>query len=206
METRGIWMRGWRGVVLILVGILLGATLITPAVGHVGGSVNHLWGHLRPKADARYVKKADQNKIVRSARTAGVTAVLGTTDSTVNTLTIVAPAAGFVLVQADYNIFGTGCPCEGWFLLRDNVSGQLASNYKIVEHMEDGGYASGSMGWLFPVTAGTRTFDLRGFRGQGTTVSADGAAMQAIYVPYGSTGGSTLSPSGHAPRTATSTR
>jgi hypothetical protein len=29
----------------------------TPAGAHVGGTVNHLWGHLKPKADARYAKK-----------------------------------------------------------------------------------------------------------------------------------------------------
>ena len=28
----------------------------TPAGAHVGGTVNHLWDHLKPKADARYLQ------------------------------------------------------------------------------------------------------------------------------------------------------
>jgi hypothetical protein len=39
----------FRSFLLIVVGIFLGATLITPAVAHVGGSVTHLFGHLKPK-------------------------------------------------------------------------------------------------------------------------------------------------------------
>jgi hypothetical protein len=36
--------------------MILGILLIgTPAGAHVGGTVNHLWNHLRPKADKRYL-------------------------------------------------------------------------------------------------------------------------------------------------------
>jgi hypothetical protein len=35
---------GLRGVALIVIGIFMGATLITPAVAHVGGTISHLWG------------------------------------------------------------------------------------------------------------------------------------------------------------------
>jgi hypothetical protein len=52
--------RGWRGAALIVVGIFMGASLITPAVAHVGGTLNHLWSapnHIRDKGDARWVKK-----------------------------------------------------------------------------------------------------------------------------------------------------
>jgi hypothetical protein len=51
-------------VVLVLVGILMGASLLTPAVAHVGGSLNHLWGapgHIKAKVksygDSRWVQK-----------------------------------------------------------------------------------------------------------------------------------------------------
>jgi hypothetical protein len=52
--------KGWRGAALIVVGIFMGASLITPAVAHVGGTLNHLWGapnHIRDKGDARWVRK-----------------------------------------------------------------------------------------------------------------------------------------------------
>ena len=48
---------GWfrRGMVVVI-GILIGATLLTPAVGHVTSRVNHLWKqHIKAKTDARYV-------------------------------------------------------------------------------------------------------------------------------------------------------
>ena len=47
--------RRWKLVALLAAGIAIGVVLAaTPATAHVGGTVNHLWGHLRPKADARY--------------------------------------------------------------------------------------------------------------------------------------------------------
>src|SRR5918996_6279041 len=46
---------GLRGVALIVIGIFMGATLITPAVAHVGGTLTHLWNapnHIRDKVRA----------------------------------------------------------------------------------------------------------------------------------------------------------
>jgi hypothetical protein len=55
MTERSRWWSGWRGVTLLVVGVFMGATLITPAVAHVGGTLNHLWGapnHIRDKVRA----------------------------------------------------------------------------------------------------------------------------------------------------------
>ena len=47
--------RRWKAVALLASGIVIGLALVgTPATAHVGGTVNHLWNHLRPKADVRY--------------------------------------------------------------------------------------------------------------------------------------------------------
>ena len=48
---------GWRGALLVAIGVAVGALLAAPPVaGHVGGTVRHLWEqHLRPQADQRYV-------------------------------------------------------------------------------------------------------------------------------------------------------
>jgi hypothetical protein len=49
-----------RAVALLLLGVLIGTLLITPAGAHVGDQVSHLWKkHIRPKADDRYYKKAN---------------------------------------------------------------------------------------------------------------------------------------------------
>ena len=49
-------LRGARAAALVAAGMVLGVAVAgTPAGAHVGGTVNHLWKHLRPKADAWYV-------------------------------------------------------------------------------------------------------------------------------------------------------
>jgi len=133
------------------------------------------------------------NGLIRIAQGSnGGSVVLGGADTTVASVSITAPAAGFVEVSADYNTIGTGCPCEGWYILRDAVTTTLSGNYKITRNETSSTYHSSALGWIFPVTAGVRTFQLRGFNSTGTTVSANGAALQAVYVPFGSTGAGTL--------------
>jgi hypothetical protein len=52
--------RRWRLVALLATGIVIGVAMVgTPAGAHVGGTVNHLWNHLKPKADARYVNETE---------------------------------------------------------------------------------------------------------------------------------------------------
>jgi hypothetical protein len=48
----------WAAVALLAAGIAIGVVMVaTPAGAHVGGSVNHLWNHIKPKADKRYVNE-----------------------------------------------------------------------------------------------------------------------------------------------------
>jgi hypothetical protein len=45
----------WRTVAVLAVGVAVGTTMMaTPAAAHVGGTVAHLWNHLKPLADVRY--------------------------------------------------------------------------------------------------------------------------------------------------------
>ncbi len=138
--------------------------------------------------DADKVDGYGANELVRVARAnASGTTLTGTEQNQV-TVSLTAPTAGFVLVQSDYNVSGTGCPCEAWMLLRDEGS-QTAPSYKIVKKAVDHGFDSGSMGWVFPVTAGSHTFRLTAFKGGGTTVGVNGPTIQALFVPFGSAGG-----------------
>jgi hypothetical protein len=53
--------RRWKVVALLATGIAIGVVMAgSPAGAHVGGTVNHLWGHLKPKADARYERPVIQ--------------------------------------------------------------------------------------------------------------------------------------------------
>jgi hypothetical protein len=59
---------GWRGWLLIAVGIVIGATAISPAVGHVTSRFGHVWKqHIKPKADKRYVLKCEFGAVKASA-------------------------------------------------------------------------------------------------------------------------------------------
>jgi hypothetical protein len=51
--------RRWRTAAVLALGVAIGTVLVaTPAASHIG-TVSHLWkNHIRPKADARYVKKS----------------------------------------------------------------------------------------------------------------------------------------------------
>jgi hypothetical protein len=52
-----------RTVSLLVVGILLGSLLATPAGAHVGGTVAHLWTkHIRPLSKQIFYTKAQANK------------------------------------------------------------------------------------------------------------------------------------------------
>jgi hypothetical protein len=58
------WPRGWRGAVTLVIGVFMGATLITPAVAHVGGTVGHLWfQHIRSRVinlgDPRWINTGE---------------------------------------------------------------------------------------------------------------------------------------------------
>jgi hypothetical protein len=55
MIGRRSWASGWRGGVLVLSGLMLGAMVIQPAVAHVTTRLAHLTGHLDP----RYVNTAE---------------------------------------------------------------------------------------------------------------------------------------------------
>jgi len=159
-----------------------------------------------PNPNADTLNGYAANGLVRTAQGTGTGTVLTGADVTQATLSITAPHAGFVFITTDYNLVGTGCPCDGWFLIRDNVNGALVTNYRIVQKATDGGFASGGIGWVFPVAAGVRTFDLRAHKNVGATVSVDAPKLRAIYVPFGSTGGGTLGMAGAASGSPSATR
>jgi hypothetical protein len=189
--------RRWRAIALVATGLALGVVLAgTPAGAHVASWTHNWKRHIQPHVNAQSVRVARVNN-------GGATA-LGASNATLLTVSIKAPAKGFVWLDADFNITsGTGCPCAGWFLLKDNSTGTLVPNYKIVQ-TPSGTYASGAMSWVFPVNKGTRTFDLQGSRVGGTALSADGATLKAMFIPFGATGGKTLARTVTA-RSATST-
>ena len=58
-DTRRAW-GGWRPVSFVVLGVIVGALLsASPAGAHFTTSISHLWHHIEPKADKRYVNEAE---------------------------------------------------------------------------------------------------------------------------------------------------
>jgi len=128
--------------------------------------------------------------------TDATTPLLQGTETTYGTaLSITAPAPGFVLVNGSYSIINLGCTinCVFWGRIRHIDNGALST-------FDTGDvtglvHQTGSMSYVFPVNAGINTFDLRLTRSEGPlSGDVDGffGEMNAIYSPFGPTGGSTL--------------
>jgi hypothetical protein len=146
----------------------------------------------------------DANGLIRVARGASSITLNDTTTSGVAaSLSITAPAAGFVHVTGTATNYhnGPGCPCGSYIQLRDAVNGATATWFMPSED-DTAGYDTMSQTWVFPVTAGTRTFQVMAYRSYpaGSTVYAY-ADMTAIYVPFGSTGAGTLGAAGTSGQT-----
>lgn len=71
MKRKAFRPRRTGAIALVIVGLVIGvAMMATPAIGHVGGTVSHLWSqHIKPKADARYL----QNTIVVTETSGSIT-------------------------------------------------------------------------------------------------------------------------------------
>jgi hypothetical protein len=259
---------GLRGVALIVIGIFMGATLITPAVAHVGGTLSHLWSapnHIRDKVrvygdnrwlgktakatDSAHADEADHaataesatnadnadllnnrtpadfddavtlagrsaadfddavtlngraaNSLVRAARmSTSNTTEISTTEVTYGSaLSITAPSAGFVVVNANTTIQNVGCTsnCYAYVRVRHIQTG----SYTTLSYSDSqgAGYDSAGNSWVFPVSAGANTFDIRIYRGTSTSGTLNGwyAEMNAIFVPFGATGGISITAAG----------
>jgi hypothetical protein len=59
MQKKNLWTTGWRGAVLIVVALVMGVNLVAPAIGHVGTTIAHIWGHIKPLADDRYLREGE---------------------------------------------------------------------------------------------------------------------------------------------------
>lgn len=122
---------------------------------------------------------------------------------------------GFVLVTGSLTAFtldGATCPCTVSLRLRDTTAGvepglfQFITVANTTTPFAGGAYrfGTGTMSWVFSVPSGTsESFVIRAgvdMTGATGTLTLQGH-LTALYVPFGSTGGSTLGDTGDAPST-----
>jgi hypothetical protein len=110
-----------------------------------------------------------------------------------------APAAGFVLVDASFVAQNTAETCSGFtcgvFARLHHVQTGDVSPYVVVDvHGGTHPNATASVSFAFDVAAGNNTFRVEVARGSGAEAPGAGnPQITALYSPFGSTGGSTLS-------------
>ena len=138
------------------------------------------------------------NDLVRVARRTGGASSLPATPLEVAYLTIAAPAAGFVLVQAEiqtYNLATTGCPCQIALRLRALATGAVSPQWVLSTAGNTTDRVSAATGWVFPVAAGTQALVADAYRASGTADSLIVVSqITALYIPFAQDGGSTLAP------------
>ena len=160
--------------------------------------------------NADYVDGFHANGLARVAQVTGNrTVTVGVEYADFATVTIVAPVKGFVTLDASIlgeAIFPTN-PCTNCYLgarVRDNVADTYSR--QVVGDLGAGGLKSLNLAWVFPVTAGTRTFTLQaGYADNtesGRAALFSNAQITAEYVPFGYNGGTAL----EAPQSASSSR
>jgi hypothetical protein len=102
-------------------------------------------------------------------------------------VTLNAPASGFVLVNATVVLRSTH-PDPALFRLRDPITSEAST---LMQVLTPGN--SVALTYVFPVGAGSRAFALQAsVTGTPSTIELVDATATALFVPFGSTGGSTL--------------
>jgi len=148
-----------------------------------------------PKANADRVDGRHANQFVRVAdQQISATTLLPTTGTAVqygSDLTITAPTSGFILVSAQVTYLSSECTGDCYASTWITHVGGPSSVYSIAS--VDGIFNSTAPQRTFAVSAGANTFRLMSSRVLGGgSVWAYWGAINATFIPYGSTGGATL--------------
>jgi len=136
--------------------------------------------------------------LLRAARaTQGAMVTLTPSFQTLAKLSIVAPNPGFVIVtstaKAESVVWESEAPSVAVARLREADVVGVASTTTATSVGTGNPVATMAATWVFPVeAAGAHTYVLEAYQDSGDEMDASGAVVTAIYVPFGSTGGSGL--------------
>jgi hypothetical protein len=157
-----------------------------------------------PNPDAATLNGRPANGLTRVARMS-TSATLELTEATQTyggVLSITAPAAGFVMVHGSSTVLGQGCTANCGVVVRIRHI-QSSALSMVTEESANGAeeYGNTSHAYVFPVSAGVNTFDIRMSRINDASGAIYGwyGELAGIYSPFGATGGSTITRVADAP-------
>jgi hypothetical protein len=136
------------------------------------------------------------NALSRVAQTTSSTQILlNSATTTLSTVTINAPTAGFVHVTGTLTAysFDAGCGCEVIAWINAGGGTNQGQQNEVVDS-SGADVASISLQYVFPVSPGSRTFHLvaRNEDAAAGDATAQYRQLVATFTPFGSTGGTTL--------------
>lgn len=142
----------------------------------------------------------EANGLARAARmtTQGFMNLTETSQAYGPDVSITAPQAGLVLANAAVTVRNptctTGCIAVGQIRHVDTGEGSTPSKTTIVHSATEDTLANIGMSYVFEVSPGVNTFQVQLYREAGGDGLIQGwyGEMNALYVPFGGTGGSTL--------------
>jgi hypothetical protein len=125
-----------------------------------------------------------------------------TTTTVLATVTINVPKQGFVMVQGYAYADDAGCACTAQLWLRDDSTTTYSPG--TAAETTNLGYASLSLGWIFPASPGSHSYSLVGLV-DGSGLFLRNPVITALFVPFGAYGspttlakkGSLERPAGH---------
>jgi len=157
-----------------------------------------------PVANAKALQGYAPSGLARVAAVKKGVAKIGVLGSAIDvaTVTVVAPAAGFILITATANASTTatsGRPCLVYLGVNDRSPGGTATSGYSVAPLGNGtglveAVTTLAVTYAFPVAAGTRTYAAQMFYRTGTVPIGADTSLTALYVPFGYDGGTTLAP------------
>jgi len=120
--------------------------------------------------------------------------IVSASGQTVVTVSLTVPRTGFVLVQG----WAAAVDANGQWGVRLYDDSTIAASSWINYVTGTGTYSTSGQSWVFPVTAGERTFSARVFLYGAGAGFAHYSTITAQFIPYSGTGSPTLPP-GSAP-------
>jgi hypothetical protein len=178
-------------VCLLACAALLGGLLFTTtaAEAKLGVSFTTIWNHIKPKADARYVKKTDRNKITRVAAVGADSAsVPVSSDTNLLTVQIKAPSKGFLVVTANGVYNATPTPLIHCGITIDGDDGWPGDLNRSSLVTEPGAWAQCSVNPAFRVGKGNHTLTYAAHNDGGGSLSFSGGQLNAQFIPFNGQG------------------
>ncbi len=183
-----------KSIALVAVGALLGGGLFiaSPASASLRSQAKSVWTQIRPQADKRYVKKADQSKIIRTAHAevASTSVALTGTTATLVTTTIKAPAKGFLVVTGDGGFQASAAaPLVHCGVALDGSSTWPSSwGQSGGTTMANTGFGGCGITTRFKVAKGSHTVTYEAHNDAGGTVAFVGGSLTVTFEQFGAKG------------------